>query len=136
MTSDRWYPSHMTELSTEECYELLASRPVGRIAFVVHGSPIVLPVNHAVDGDDIVFRTSPRTELGRSMIRGRVAFQVDDFDEFNQSGWSVLFQGSVEYDDSAEVWPDDQSRPWAEGVRNLVVRIRPQLVTGRRVLGA
>ena len=136
MVDERWYPSHLTELTTEECYELLASRPVGRIAFVVDGSPIVLPVNHAVDGDDIVFRTSPRTELGRRMIRGRVAFEVDDFDEFNQSGWSVLFQGSVEYDDSDEVWPEDQSRPWAEGVRNLVVRIRPRLVTGRRLLEA
>lgn len=136
MVGDRWFPSHLTELSTEECYELLASRPVGRIAYVVDDSPIVLPVNHAVDGDDIVFRTSPRTELGRRMIRGRVAFEVDDFDEFNQSGWSVLFQGSVEYDDSDEVWPEDQARPWAEGVRNLVVRIRPRLVTGRRLLGA
>ena len=96
MIGDRWYPSHLTELSTEECYALLASRPVGRIAFVVDDAPIVLPVNHAVDGDDIIFRTSPRTELGRRMIRGQVAFEVDDFDEFNQSGWSVLFQGSVE----------------------------------------
>jgi hypothetical protein len=135
MIGDRWYPGRLTELSTEECYELLASRPVGRIAFVVGDSPIVLPVNHTVDGDDIVFRTSPRTELGRRMIRGRVAFEVDDFDEFNQSGWSVLFQGSVEYDDSDVPWPEDQSRPWAEGVRNLVVRIRPRLVTGRRLMG-
>lgn len=136
MTSDRWYPSHMTEIPTEECYELLASRTVGRVAFVVQGSPVVLPVNHAVDGEDVVFRTSPRTELGRSMIRGQVAFQVDDFDEFNQTGWSVLVQGSVAYDDSEEPWPEDKAQPWAEGVRNLVVRIRPRLVTGRRLLGA
>jgi len=136
MIGDRWYPSHLTELSTEECYELLASRPVGRIAFVVDGAPIVLPVNHTVDGDDILFRTSPRTELGRRMIRGRVAFQVDDFDEFNQSGWSVLFQGSAEYDDSDVLWPEDRPQPWAEGVRNLVVRIRPRLVTGRRLIAA
>ena len=136
MTGERWYPSHMTELSTEECYELLASRSVGRIGFVVDGAPVVLPVNHTVDGDDILFRTSPRTELGRRMIRGRVAFEVDDFDEFNQSGWSVLFQGSVEYDDSDVLVPEDRPQPWAEGVRNLVVRIRPTLVTGRRLLGA
>lgn len=136
MSGDRWYPSHLTELSREECYELLASRSVGRVAFVVHDSPVVLPVNHSVDGDDIVFRTSPRTELGRRMIDGQVAFEVDDFDEFNQSGWSVLVQGSVEYDDPAVPLPPDEARPWAEGVRNLVVRIRPRLVTGRRLLGA
>lgn len=135
MTSDRWYPSRVEELTTEECYELLALRPVGRIAYLVDGNPMVVPVNHVVDGEDIVFRTSPRTELGRRMIRGRVAFEVDDFDEFNQSGWSVVLQGSVEYDDSDEVWPEDQGRPWAEGVRNLVVRVRPHNVTGRRLLG-
>ena len=136
MISDRWFPSHVTEISTQECYELLASRPVGRIAFLVDGDPLVLPVNYVVDGHDILFRTSPRTELGRSMTRGRVAFEVDDFDEFNQSGWSVLFQGSVGYDDSDAVEPGDRPEPWAEGVRNLVVRIRPRLVTGRRLLSA
>lgn len=136
MIGDRWYPSHLTELSTAECYELLAARQVGRVAFVVDDTPVVLPVNHAVDGEDIVFRTSPRTELGRRMIHGRVAFEVDDFDEFNQTGWSVLLQGSVEYDDSAGPWPEDEAQPWAEGVRNLVVRIRPRLVTGRRLVGA
>ena len=52
-----------------------------------------------MDGDDIIFRTSPHTELGRSMAHGPVAFEVDDFDDFSQSGWSVLVQGSAEYDD-------------------------------------
>lgn len=136
MSTGNWYPSHLRELSTQECYELLASRPVGRVAFIVDGDPIVLPVNHVVDGDDIVFRTSPRTELGRRMIRGHVSFQVDDVDEFNQTGWSVLLQGTAEYDDSDRLFPEERPRPWAEGVRNLVVRIRPRLVTGRRLLGA
>src|SRR5688500_5007952 len=100
------------------------------------GSPVVVPVNHVLDGEDIIFRTSPHTDLGRQMIRGQVAFEVDDFDEFNECGWSVLVQGTAEYDDSDELWPDDRPRPWAEGTRNLVVRIRPRLITGRRLLGA
>lgn len=134
MTGEHWYPSQITELTAAECYELLASRSVGRVAYVVDGSPIVVPVNHLVDGDDIVFRTSPHTELGRSMARGPVAFEVDDFDDFSQSGWSVLVQGSVEYDDSEQP-AHERPQPWAEGVRGLTVRIRPRQVTGRRLIG-
>ena len=133
---DRWFPSHVREIPIEECLELLASRPVGRVAYVISGGPVVVPVNHVLDGEDIIFRTSPHTDLGRQMIRGRVAFEVDDFDEFNQSGWSVLVQGSAEYDDSDTVWPVDRPQPWAEGTRILVVRIRSHLITGRRLLGA
>jgi hypothetical protein len=136
MLSDRWYASHVRELDREECFELLASRPVGRVAYTGPGGPVVLPVNHVLDGEDILFRTSPHTELGRTMISAPVAFQVDDFDEFNQAGWSVLVRGSAEYDDSDTLYPEDRPGPWAEGTRNLVVRVRPRLVTGRRLLGA
>ena len=107
----------------------------GRVAFVVDGTPSVVPVNHVVDGTDIVFRTSPHSELGRSMARGPVAFQIDDVDDFSQSGWSVLVQGSVEYDDVDTPLADDRPRPWAEGVRPLLVRIRPSRVSGRRLIG-
>lgn len=135
MTDERWFPSRLTMLSSGECYELLASRSVGRVAFVVDGAPSVAPVNHRVDGDDIVFRTSPHSELGRSMAHGPVAFQVDEFDDFSQSGWSVLMQGYAAYDDADSVPPDARPRPWAEGVRGLTVRIRPLQVTGRRLIG-
>ena len=136
MLSDRWYASHLREVSREECFELIASRPVGRVAYWVPSGPVVLPVNHVLDGEDILFRTSPHTELGRQMRKGAVAFEVDDYDEFNHSGWSVLVRGSAEYDDSDVLYPPDRPGPWPEGTRNLLVRIRPRLVTGRRLLGA
>jgi len=135
MTDEHWYPSHTTELPLAECYELLASRSVGRVAFVVEGAPRVVPVNHVVDGEDIVFRTSPHTELGRSMAHGPVAFEVDDFDDFSQSGWSVLVQGSAQYEDPDAVPTEERPHPWAEGARGLIVRIRPRQVTGRRLIG-
>jgi nitroimidazol reductase NimA-like FMN-containing flavoprotein (pyridoxamine 5'-phosphate oxidase superfamily) len=37
--------------------ERLQTAPVGRLAFVNAGEPVVFPVNQAVDGVDIVFRT-------------------------------------------------------------------------------
>jgi len=135
MTGEHWYPSRVTEIPPPECYELLASRSVGRIAFVVDGAPSVVPVNHTVDGEDIVFRTSPHSELGRSMVQGPVAFEVDQFDDLSQTGWSVLVQGAAAYDDPEATPSREQPRPWPEGVRSLVVRIRPHQVTGRRLIG-
>lgn len=134
MINERWYANHFKELSPDECIELLGSCPVGRIAYSVEGGPVVLPVNHVLDGGDILFRTSPHTELGRRMISGHVAFQVDHFDETDRTGWSVLVRGAAEYDDSDVSIPEDHPAPWADGTRNLVVRIRPRLVTGRRLL--
>ena len=40
------------------CLRLLASVPVGRVGFVADGEVQVLPVNHVIDGQDVVFRTA------------------------------------------------------------------------------
>lgn len=134
MANEPWYADHFRVLSHEECLELLAARPVGRVAFLDAEWPVVLPVNHVLDGSDIVFRTSPHSRLGRKMASGQVCFEVDDFDVAERTGWSVLVRGEAEYDDSDILYPSDQPGPWADGTRSLIVRIRPQTVTGRRLL--
>ena len=40
------------------CLRLLASVPIGRVGFYADGEVVLLPVNHAVDGQDVVFRTA------------------------------------------------------------------------------
>src|SRR6266508_4316639 len=50
--------AELDELDRDECFRLLASVPVGRIAVCGPGqAPLVVPVNFALDGDVIVFRT-------------------------------------------------------------------------------
>ena len=44
-------------LPFDECLRLLASVPVGRVGFVADGEVVILPVNHVVDGQDVIFRT-------------------------------------------------------------------------------
>ena len=44
-------------LPFEVCLRLLASVPVGRVGFFADGEVLILPVNHVVDGQDVVFRT-------------------------------------------------------------------------------
>lgn len=124
------------ELDEDVCWRLLASPPVGRIAFVSDGELMVLPVNHAVDGRSVVFRTG-ETELLERLARGAtVAFQVDDADTADETGWSVLVRGECsEISDAGELERVKGLglRHWAPGRREHWLRVTPWSVTGRSI---
>jgi uncharacterized protein len=132
---ERWFQGHLMEMSRAECLEALASRPVGRVAYCDAGGPVVIPVNYAMDNEDVLFRIASWTSLAHG-LRGAAAFQVDDFEEYTQSGWSVLIRGQVSYidHDGGATHGEDRPTPWAAGRRELLVRISPTSVTGRRLL--
>ncbi len=123
------------ELDLKDCRLLLAEERIGRIAVVVDGRPEIFPVNYGMDGDGIVFRTNRgRKLLGLS---GEVAFEVDRIDLLERSGWSVVVHGRAE-DITKFDGPRLQAQaemPWA-GPKDVLVRISPVLVTGRRVRAA
>ncbi len=134
------YPTDHAGLETlplAECLRLLTKVPVGRLGFHADGEVVVLPVNHAVDGDTVVFRAAPGSKLSAAEGPGTVVFEADDYDAATRTGWSVLVNGRAEtVDDDAEAqalgrlelapWPDAVDRPFW-------VRIRPSSVTGRRI---
>jgi len=122
-------------LDADECWELLASTPVGRVGFVQAGEPMVLPVNHAVVGRRVVFRTRPGSLLHEALMREPVAFQVDDFDRVTRSGWSVLVRGVADLaEDPDTLWATELDA-WADSVeRDDWVEIRADEVTGRRIV--
>jgi uncharacterized protein len=130
-----WIGGRLTELTEAECWELLPSRPVGRIAFDDGADGLaVVPVNYVVSERTIHFRTAPHSTLGLRVRGQRVAFEVDDFDEYTMSGWNVLVRGHAEFLDPAEA--ADGPSPWPSGHRPLLVEITPGLVAGRRLLGS
>ena len=54
----------VVELTPDACTRLLAAEEVGRLAFAGDdGYPVVLPVNHRLDGALIVFRTAEGLKL-------------------------------------------------------------------------
>jgi nitroimidazol reductase NimA-like FMN-containing flavoprotein (pyridoxamine 5'-phosphate oxidase superfamily) len=125
------------ELSLRECLELLGAHDFGRIAVVVDGQPIALPVNYSLDGDAVVFRTDPGTKL-RGAAMGRVAFEIDGTDEVAQVGWSVIVQGvgndiTDALDHRSEQLRLLETRPWIPGDQARWVEILPDSVTGRRL---
>jgi nucleotide-binding universal stress UspA family protein len=134
--SDDRGPARLIELTPDECRALLASHGVGRVVFNDARHPVALPVNYAMDRDDIVFRTAITSSVLASSYVSRVSFQIDEFDARHRVGWSVLATGRVrEISDPVEL--DDVERlgiaPWAGGPRDRYLRLTVRNVTGRRL---
>jgi uncharacterized protein len=118
-------------LDAPTCWDLIAATPVGRVAFMEGGEPMILPVNHAVVGHRIVFRTFRGSLLHEALLREPVAFQVDAFDPAARTGWSVLARGV------ADLVEDVELHPWADTVaRDDWVQIQVEEVSGRRIVPA
>jgi uncharacterized protein len=128
-------PGGLDELDADECWKLLATQQVGRLAVTVGQYPLVFPVNYGLDGEVIVFRTAPGTKL-YALERSNVTFEVD---VVAPAGWSVMVRG-VAHELLAErnVELAERSKaagaaPWVPGERDRIVRIVPDHVTGRRI---
>lgn len=122
----------LAELDADECVRLVATLEVGRIAVAATGlPPLVVPVNYVLDGDCIVFRTDEGSKL-LALLDHPASFQVDFVDPFHRTGWSVLIQGVAEEVGAAEV-AHLALRPRAAGPKRHWLRLRPTVVTGRRL---
>jgi uncharacterized protein len=126
-------------LPFDACLDLLGSVPLGRVGFYADGEVIMLPVNHALDGQDIVFRTAPGSKLTAAEEQNLVTFEADQYDAQTRTGWSVLVTGqaTVVYDEAeAERLGRLGLDPWITAVEHpFWIRIRPTSVTGRRTPG-
>jgi len=125
-------------LTKKDCLQHLAKARIGRVSFVSQGDPVILPVNHGMDGENVVFRTATGTKLLVADTEQVVAFEVDGYDAVRRTGWSVMVRGvasTVEDQEEVKrlnllgVWP------WADLVeRSHWVRINTLSMTGRQVV--
>ena len=125
------------QLSRSDCARLLAADIAGRVAVVAKDGPHVIPVTYAVDGESVLVRTTPYSLLGTYGRDAVVCFEVDQVDHEYQRGWSVAVRGRAELvQDAAEldrIHRQVPLRPWADGPRNLLIRIPWTEVNGRRL---
>jgi nitroimidazol reductase NimA-like FMN-containing flavoprotein (pyridoxamine 5'-phosphate oxidase superfamily) len=121
-------------LSPAECFGLLELGGVGRVGFASADGIMMLPVNFAVTGKTIIFRTAPDTLLA-VYADGPVSFEVDHLDPTLRAGWSVLVHGRAHrVADEREVRRlEDRTHleSWADGARDVYVRIAPTRISGR-----
>lgn len=123
-------------LAADECLKLLATTPVGRIAFTNDALPAIQPVNFILDEGDVIILTSAGSKLAAAARQTVVAFEADDFDPTGHTGWSVVIVGQARVVTGDEELARMRSlplRPWAPGRRDRYIAITPRLTTGRRI---
>lgn len=126
----------MHVLSRARCLELLGGGSVGRVVFTQRALPTALPVNYALLGDDVVFRTATGSKLSMALARSVVAFQADDIDPVSRTGWSVLVQGWATLLTRPDAVARARALPihsWAPGDRWHFVHIRSEFVSGHEL---
>ncbi|WP_026554650.1 pyridoxamine 5'-phosphate oxidase family protein [Arthrobacter sp. 35W] len=122
-------------LSSSDCWALLRTVSVGRLALWVEDHPDIFPLNYAVDHGTLVFRTGEGTKLAAALGEAPVALEADGVDADSGIAWSVVVKGTA----SAITATDDVLEsfslmlfPWQDGSKDAFIRIVPTSVTGRR----
>jgi len=80
-------------LTQHECVALLGRHDVGRLAFVVHGRPEIVPLNYVHEAGRIYGRTSATAMLAALEPGAWVAFEVDEV-RGPYDWWSVIAHGT------------------------------------------
>ncbi|GAA1496123.1 pyridoxamine 5'-phosphate oxidase family protein [Paeniglutamicibacter kerguelensis] len=122
-------------LDTGQCWKLLSTTSVGRLAVTVDGHPDLFPVNYKIDEDTLIFRTGDGTKLRAIKNDARVAFETDAVTPESGVAWSVVIKGSIEATPSTSPALNETERilfPWQGVGQDHFVRIIPETVTGRR----
>jgi uncharacterized protein len=130
---DRSGPA-LEELAVDECFRLIATRVIGRVAVAEPGgAPVVVPVNFVLDDRRIIFRTAYGATFRTAVLGDRpLSFQVDEIDLTRRVGWSVLVQGRASELDDWEA-SGVAVQAWAPGPKPHVIEVLPDRVTGRRL---
>src|SRR4051812_39546639 len=103
-------------LDDAECLRLLAAEAVGRLAFTSAALPVVVPLNFTLCGRTVVFATEPGLELHAAGTGAVACLEIDGFDHWTHSGWSVLATGRLaEVTDAHRLATAEQLplSPWA-----------------------
>ena len=132
------HETEVVELSREECLALIGTHRLGRVVVVMpNGAAVIRPVNYVFDraSHSVVFRSARGSKLHALLHAPRAKFEVDDFDEAQRTGWSVIIEGPA-----SEVASPDLRRfqrlgldPWAPGAKPHWVQVRATTVSGRQV---
>ena len=121
----------VTELSPEECWEMLRDEEFGRLAYLLAGEVHITPINYAVEGGSLLFRTAEGNKLLAVVMGSDVALEIDQYGE--DRARSVVVRGP------ARLLPEDEAhraenvplRPWVPTLKYNVVEIEPKVVSGR-----
>ena len=122
-------------LDNKQCWELLRSVSVGRLAVWAQDHPDIFPINYKADHGTLVFRTGEGSKLHAALSDIPVALEADGVDQNSGVAWSVVVKGSAESIKLTQEVLDTAGLllfPWQAGRKDHFVRIVPTSLTGRR----
>jgi nitroimidazol reductase NimA-like FMN-containing flavoprotein (pyridoxamine 5'-phosphate oxidase superfamily) len=120
-------------LTIEECYRLLATAQLGRLALSHKALPVVLPVSSMLHDRRIVIQTTGGPILDAARAAPVVAFEADDIEPCTYAGWSVVVTGQMRVvtDSYARLtYESSLAFPRITAKHRHFVTVTPSLVTG------
>lgn len=120
-------------MSDELCWERLRAEEFGRMAFHLADEVHIIPINYAIDGQRIVFRTAEGSKLLGVVMNDDVAFEIDRIDQDDENAWSVIARGraSILEGEDARNADNLRLRPWVSTEKFNVVAITVDEISGR-----
>ena len=129
--------NQLDELPGAHCLDILKRHEVGRVALCTAMGPRIIPVNYRVLREAIIIRTTPYSELGTYGRDREIAFEVDEIEPDEKSGCSAVVRGRAsmveDYDELREIKDFADPSTWADGHRELYLRIPLGELSGRRI---
>lgn len=128
----------ITRLGTEECWEFLRRRELGRLAHHLADEVHITPVNYAVDHDpatgrrSLLFRTAEGSKLLGVVMNPDVAFEVDEV--VGEQATSVVLRGRARRleEDEEHRAENVPLHPWVATEKWNVVEVDVTEISGRR----
>jgi hypothetical protein len=133
--------STLRTIGRDRCLRLLASAPIGRVVFTERALPAIRPVNHLVDGDTVIIRSTLGSALAAAALAEGgivVAYEADSIDPATRTGWSVVVTGIARLmlDPVATARYEALLHPWVDTAMDCVIRIQADLVSGYEMISS
>ena len=123
-------------LDEAECRRLLATACMGRVAFTEGAMPTIQPASFAVSGNDVLIPTGLGSKMAAGSRGAVLAFEVDDYDLTERTGWNVTVVGpSRLISDPSDVTALNALGvlPWAPAATHCYIALHMAVVRGRRI---
>ncbi|MEV7780961.1 pyridoxamine 5'-phosphate oxidase family protein [Kitasatospora sp. NPDC088351] len=120
------WPLGVRDLDEARAMELLAGTEVGRVVYTVGALPAVLPVRFRLDArGGVLLSARAGSELVRAVDGAVIAFEADEVDGVDGTGWCVTVLGRAQVEPAGAARRADAHR--------VQIRIGAELVVGRRL---
>ena len=85
----------INDLTVAECWDLLRTTSVGRVALSLNALPAIVPVQYFVEGETLAICLGQYRIPDRAVHSAVIAFAADAIEPTTRAGWSVQVQGTA-----------------------------------------